>query len=114
MFSRCVEVAVAYISQNLPPQLLTSLKPLQRDPVLRYAFLLTVDALQGVHEISSGHGRLGDGDLHLVLFGLEVEGLVFLALVLLLPVLVFADIAEGLDRTCYLVSGEGGGPGVGG
>lgn len=48
-----------------------------RRGVLRDALLLPVDTLQGVVEVCRLDGRLGNGDLHLVLFGFEVKFAVF-------------------------------------
>ena len=93
---------MTHVAQHLPPQLLARLEPLDRRLVLRDALALAVDALQRVQEVRRGDGRLGDGDLHLLLLELEVEGplsaLAALLVLLALLVLVFAEVAEGAHR----------------
>lgn len=82
-----------HVSQNLAPQLLARLKVRHCHGIVRDTLALTVNALQGVVKVGGGDGRLGDGDLHLILLGPEVElavvaGLLAGLLVLLPGVLV--------------------------
>lgn len=90
--------------------------------IFRDALTLAIDTLQGVGEVRGGDGRLGNGDLHLVLFGLEVElavglaagFLVLLVLVLLLLVGFGRQVAEGADLAGGRGAGERGGRAAGG
>ena len=101
-FWRC---GPSYISQDLPPQLLARLESLQGSLVLRNAFLLAVDALEGVGEVRGSNRRLGDVSLHLFLLGLQVESLRFFALLVLLFLVLFR-IAERLDSARDWGTGE--------
>lgn len=81
-----------YVSQNLPPEQFAGLEPLQSNLVLGDSLRLSVDTLKRVRQVDSRNRRLRDGALHLFLLGLEAEWLCLLSL--LVPLLVFAYVAE--------------------
>ena len=94
-----------YVAKHFAPQLLTSLEPLHRRPILRDPLPLPIDTLQRVHQIRSRDARLRNRRLHRLLLRLEVERpspppllVLLLAVPLLVLVLVLVLVLEGPEE----------------